>query len=35
MRAGGVLVVLILGLFLLGLWRREKFRNATANPAGA
>jgi protein SCO1/2 len=29
MRAGGVLVVLVLGVFLLGLWRRERMRAAT------
>jgi protein SCO1/2 len=31
MRAGGVLVVLILGLFLLRLWRRERFHAAGEN----
>ncbi len=35
MRAGGVLVVLILGIFLIGLWRRERDRDSEPNLANA
>jgi protein SCO1/2 len=34
MRAGGVLVVLILGLFLFKLWRRERIRSAEEHLVG-
>ena len=35
MRGGGVVTILILGMFLFVLWRRERSRAAVANLAGA
>jgi protein SCO1 len=35
MRGGGVLIVLIMGIFLVGLWRRERYRDTAAHLAGA